>query len=97
MCQGVYNKTKITFSAIVIDVVMDNPEVLLWINQKAKRISITRPRRYERRSMADRMASIRRPIRRLLQPTARSNPRRRGRCQYATPGSGCLTEASFFF
>jgi len=42
MCQGVYNKTKISLSSIIIDskhiMARGNPAALLWINHKAKKI-----------------------------------------------------------
>jgi len=42
MCQGVYNKTKISLSSVIIDskhiMARGNPAELLWINHKAKKI-----------------------------------------------------------
>jgi len=79
--RGIYNNTEITFSAIIRDT---NTEVTQQCNCR----STTRPRRYGR-SMSARMASMRRPIRRQLQPTTRSALRRRGE-QMAAPTASLL-------
>jgi len=49
-----------------------NPVALLWINHKT-----IRQRRYGGRSMAAKMANIRRPIKRPWRPITRSTLRRR--------------------
>jgi len=68
MCQGVYNKTEISFLAVIIDANTSWSEA----TQQHYCGSTTRPRRYGRRSTAVRIASIRRP----WQLIARSTPRR---------------------
>jgi len=71
MCQGVYNKTKISFSAIIIETNTSWSEA----TQQHYCGSTTRPRRYGR-SMAAKTANVRRPIRRLPWNTVRSTLRR---------------------
>jgi len=74
MCQGVYNRTEISLSSVIIETANTSwPEATQWHYCG----SIIKQRRYGGRSMAARMANIRRPIKRLWLPIARSTLRRR--------------------
>jgi len=74
MCQGVYNKTKISLSSVIIETANTPwPEATQWHYCG----STIKQRRYGGRSMVARMANIRRPIKRPQRPIAKSTLRRR--------------------
>jgi len=92
MCQGVYNKTKISFSSVIIETANTS-----WseATQQCYCGSTTRPRKYGRRNMAATTASIRRPIKRLWQPTTRRTLRKSEQTYWVVyniycNGAGCL-------
>jgi len=73
MCQGVYNKTEISLSSIIIETANTSwPEATQWHYCG----STIRQRRYGGRSMVAKTANIRRPIKRPRPPIARSTLRR---------------------
>jgi len=74
MSQGVYNKTKISLSSVIIETAnISWPEA----TQRHYCGSTIKQRRYGGRSMVARMANIRRPIKRLRPPIAKKHPKKR--------------------
>jgi len=73
MYEGLYNKTEISLSSIIIETANTPwPEA----TQRHYCGSTIKQRRYGRRSMAARMANIRRPIKRPRPPIAKNIQRR---------------------